>query len=69
MAEIQGNDDQGTGLLPSLVLTEEDIPGAALNEPLQKHTMPALRWWLLCHGIQVPTSCKKPNLIEKLAVT
>ena len=25
------------------VLTEQDIPGAALNEPLDQHTMPKLR--------------------------
>ena len=26
------------------VLTEQNIPGAALNEPLDQHTMPELRW-------------------------
>ena len=54
--------------LPPLQLTEEDIPGAALQEPLEGHTVPALRWWLLCHGIQAPTSWKKLKLIEKLAM-
>ena len=29
-------------------LTESDISGAALSEPMAKHTMPELRWWLLC---------------------
>ena len=38
------------------VLTEQDIPGAALNEPLDQHTMPELRWWLLCHWIQMTVS-------------
>ena len=41
------------------VLTEQDIPGAALNEPLDQHAMPELRWWLLCHGIQVTASLRK----------
>ena len=30
-------------------LTEDDILGAALGEPLESHTVPALKWWLLCH--------------------
>ena len=41
------------------VLTEQDITGAALNEPLDQHTMPELRWWVLCHGIQVTASSRK----------
>ena len=57
---------QVVGAELSLVqLTERDIPGAALEEPLEGHTVPALRWWLLCHGIQAPTSWKKPKLIER----
>ena len=46
-------------------LTEEDIPGATLNEPLESATLPSLRWWLLCHGIRVATSLKKDKVIEK----
>ena len=46
-------------------LTESDIPGAILSGPLESATAPALRWWLLCRGIQAPTSWKKPVLIEK----
>ena len=46
------------------VLTEQDIPGAALNEPLDQHPMPELRWWLLCHGIQVTASFRKNQLIN-----
>ena len=41
------------------VLTEQDIPGAALNEPMDQYTMPELRWWLLCHGIQVTASLRE----------
>ena len=41
------------------VLTEQDYPGAALNEPLDQHTMHELRWCLLCHGIQVTASLRK----------
>ena len=49
-----------------LELTEEDVPGAKLEEPLESYTVPALRRWLLCHGIQLPTSMKKSAVIEKL---
>ncbi len=31
-------------------LTESDIPGAALSEPLEVHTVQALKWCLLCHA-------------------
>ena len=47
-----------------LELTEDDVPGSKLEEPLKSAMVPALRRWLLCHGIQVPTSLKK--LIERL---
>ena len=50
-----------------LVLTEQDIPGAALNELLGQHTMPELRWWLLCHGIQVTASLRKNQLIKRFS--
>ena len=37
---------------------------ASLKEPLEVHNVAALKWWLLCQGVQVPSSCKKPDLIE-----
>ena len=49
-------------------LTEEDIPGASLEEPLDNHNMAALRWWLLCHGITSSTSTRKAQLIDKLVI-
>ena len=52
--------------IPS-VLTEQDIPGATLNEPLDQHTMPELRWCLLCHGIQVTASLRKNQLIKRFS--
>ena len=45
-------------------LTEKDIPGAILNEPLENATIPELKWWLLCRGIQAP-SWRKAKLIER----
>ena len=39
-----------------VVLTENDIPGACLPEPFESHTIPQLRWWLLCRGIVAPRS-------------
>ena len=37
-------------------LNAEDIPGAVLTDPLDKHKVPSLRWWLLCRGIIAPQS-------------
>ena len=47
-------------------LTESDIPGAILEEPLEKATVHALKWWLLCRGIKAPSSWRKAKLIERL---
>ena len=46
-------------------LTEKDIPGAILNEPLENATVPELKWWLLCRGIQAPSLWRKMKLIER----
>ena len=45
--------------MQQVALSPADIPGADLSEPFDSHTMPELRWWLLCRGIIVPTSWKK----------
>ena len=45
--------------------TAKDIPGAYLSEPLESHTVPSLRRWLLCHGIKVPASVQKQQLIKQ----
>ena len=49
----------------SVDLTETDIPGASLEEPLDSQNIAALRWWLLCHGITPSSSAKKAQLIAK----
>ena len=46
-------------------LTAEDIPGAELKEPLERHGIPALQWWLLCRGIKTPLTCRKSQLIDR----
>ena len=46
-------------------LTEIDIPGASLEEPMNKHSIPALKWWLLCRGIEMPSSVHKGQLLDK----
>ena len=46
-------------------LTEADIPGALLIEPLEVHNVAALKWWLLCHDIKLTSSCRKQQLIER----
>ena len=52
-----------TAVLTSL--TPADIPGAELCEPFESHTIPALRWWLLCRGISAPTSWNKKKIIDR----
>ena len=44
-------------------LTPADIPQANLS--YEQHTVAALHWWLLCRGIQAPTSLRKKQLIDK----
>ena len=56
-------DSGGSGI--NVVLEENDIEGATLNEPLEAHTIPKLRWWLICHGRDAPSSEKKPGIIER----
>lgn len=51
--------------LVSVELTEADIPGASLEEPLDNQNVAALRWWLLCHGITPSSSARKAQLITK----
>ena len=46
-------------------LSEEDIPGACLSEPLESQNVQALRRWLLCRGIRAPTTWKKSDLIKR----
>ena len=51
--------------MDNITLTEKDIPGAMLTEPFDKHTIPELRWWLLCRGVFVQTSLKKAEIIKR----
>ena len=51
--------------VPEVTLSPEDIPGADLCEPYEKHTVSALHWWILCRGIKVPTSWKKQRCIDR----
>ena len=46
-------------------LSPEDIPGAVLSEPNMKHKAAALRWWLFCRGVKVPSSLKKQQLVDR----
>lgn len=47
-------------------LSENDIPGASLTEPLEAHNVAALKWWLLCRGIKVKSSSRKKEIIERI---
>ena len=44
-------------------LDEAFVPGAQLEEPLEAHTVEALRMWLICHAVEVAPSLKKAQLI------
>ena len=50
-------------------LVEEDIPGAALHEPLDAKNVAALRWWLQHHGIELASSWRKHQLIARLVTS
>ena len=32
--------------LVTVELDENDVPGVALSAPLERHTVPQLKWWL-----------------------
>ena len=46
-------------------LCPEDIPGAVLSEPYTKYKAAALRWWLFCRGVKVPSLLKKQQLVDR----
>lgn len=46
-------------------LTDADVDGAELNEPLERATVCALRRWLTCHGVNFAANTRKPELIER----
>ena len=51
--------EDAVSLFP-VVLTEDDIPGAKLVEPLETHTIRELSWWIECRGHRPPpTSASK----------
>ncbi|KAL5505774.1 hypothetical protein EMCRGX_G007270 [Ephydatia muelleri] len=52
-----------------VTLTEDDIPGAKLSKPYNKHTISALRWWLLCRGIEAPTPWKKQQILDRVLLS
>ena len=46
-------------------LNEDDVPGASLPEPLEKQSVPALKRWLLCGGIEMPRNTRKKQLLNR----
>ena len=46
-------DKDATSPAMAVELTEADIPGALIDEPLKALNVAALRWWLLCRGIKL----------------
>jgi hypothetical protein len=62
------SDLEGLGETPDeIVLTAADIPAAELSGPWDKHPVATLKWWLLCRGIEVPTSIRRKELIDRSA--
>ena len=55
----------GTSDYETVQLTANDVPGAQLDEPFDKHTVVELRQWLLCRGIKASTSWKKSRLVAR----
>ena len=51
--------------MTDIVLAPADIPGAELQVRFEQHTVPALKWWLVCRGVAMPSSSKKAALIAK----
>ena len=39
-------------------LTADDVPGASLDEPMERQSVPALRRLLLCRAIEMPTGIR-----------
>ena len=65
-ASINGGTSIMSGLsLVAIKLTAEDIPGAELEEPLARHSVPALQWRLICRGIKTPSTWSKSQLIDR----
>ena len=62
MESDQETVENSSNNLVSVDLTETDIPGASLEEPLDSQNVAALRWWLLCHGI---TLCQQKAQLLK----
>jgi hypothetical protein len=58
-----------TTSISELTLSPEDIPGAVLSKPYARHTAAALRWWLLCRGVKVPSSLKKQLVLDRVNET
>ena len=54
-----------TDSMTHVELDEAFVPGAQLEEPLEAHTVEALRMWLVCHGVEVSGSLKKAQLIAE----
>lgn len=66
MAASNSTRTEGESFQPvDAVLTEDDIPGAALQPPFTQYTNKELRWWLQCRGQHVPNSMNKSQIIER----
>ena len=55
-----------SGVRLVVCLTEDDVPGASLDEPMERQSIPALKRWLLCRGIEMPRSTRKKQLLARL---
>ena len=47
------------------VLTEDDVPGSSLSEPMEEQNVLALKWWLLCYDVEVASNIRKKQLLDQ----
>ena len=50
--------------LGSIVLSEDDVPGAKFKSTPETYNMEQLKRWLKCHGMKV--GGRKPELVERV---
>ena len=50
--------------LGSIVLSEDDVPGAKFKSTPENYNMEQLKRWLKCHGMKV--GGRKPELVERV---
>ena len=69
MNDVSANGQNVAAALVVVELGENNIPEAALRAPLESHTVPELKWWLLCLRNKPSSPQKKVQLIGRYMYT